>query len=31
MPQKGETAYENIDFGSEWYIARNGALDFAFG
>jgi hypothetical protein len=29
--KKGGAAYEDIDFGSEWSIARTGGLDFAFG
>jgi len=29
--KKGGTAYEDINFGSEWSIARTGGLDFAFG
>jgi ABC-type molybdenum transport system ATPase subunit/photorepair protein PhrA len=27
----GGTAYENIDFGSEWDFSRSGRLGFAFG
>jgi len=29
--KRGGTAYEDIDFGSEWSINRTGGLDFAFG
>jgi hypothetical protein len=29
--KKGGAAYEDIDFGSKWSIARTGGLDFAFG
>jgi DNA-binding XRE family transcriptional regulator len=29
--KKGGVAYEDIDFGSEWGIARTGGFDFTFG
>jgi hypothetical protein len=29
--KRGGVEYEDIDFGSEWSVARTGELDFAFG